>query len=528
MSDRKVHPESTVSDRTSSLEATPWTPIQKILTFEAFSALRPKFANQTLVQCHGVFDLLHIGHIKHFKQARSFGDVLVVTITPDRFVNKGPGHPAFHEHLRAEAVAALDCVNYVIINAWPTAVEAIQIIKPVLYVKGEEYRNDSNDLTCKIREELDAVESVGGTVRFTSDITFSSSSLINKYLPTFPPHVQKWLADFSGRYSTTELIAHLDSLEKFKVLVVGETILDAYCYCETMGKSGKEPVLATRLLYEELYTGGVLAVANHVAGFCRNVHVLSHLGKNLENREFIESRMHANVSMQFLPKPDSPTLVKRRFVEKYLNQKMFEVYEMNDSPLPEKNEQKYLQALSKAIGKADLVIVADYGHGIISAKVARFLSENAKFLVVNPQANAGNKGLNSVLKYPSAHMITMTGRELAMEVRTEKELPKHMPAICNQLSAKKMLLTMGQDGLVTWSPTTGYIDAPAFAVKVIDRVGAGDAVLSLTALLEYSNVPDDVICFMGNVAGAEAVVTMGNSAFLTKNDLKKHISHLLK
>ena len=452
----------------------------------------------------------------------------MVTVTPDRFVNKGPGHPAFHEHLRAEAVAALDCVNYVIVNNWPTAIEAIRIVKPDIYVKGEEYRDEGNDLTGKIRDEVEAVESVGGVIRFTTDITFSSSNLINKYLPTFPPHVQKWLADFSGRHPTAEVNAYLDSLEKLKVLIVGETILDAYSYCEAMGKSGKEPVLATKFLVEEMYTGGVLAIANHVAGFCRNVKVVTHLGKNLENKEFIESKMHEHVSMQFLPKPDSPTLVKRRFIEKDLNQKMFEVYEMNDSPLPEKDEKKYLQVLAKAIAKADIVIVADYGHGIISDKVARFLSENAKFLVVNTQANAGNKGLNSVAKYPRADLITMTGRELALEVRTDKDLPRHMPALCNQLSAGKMLLTLGRDGLVTWAPDTGYSDAPAFAVKVTDRVGAGDAVLSLTALLQCRKAPDDVICFMGNVAGAEAVVTMGNSAFLTKNNLKKHINHLLK
>lgn len=500
----------------------------KIMTLEAFGILRPTLAKHTVVQCHGVFDLLHIGHIKHFKQARAMGDVLVVTVTPDRFVNKGPGHPAFQEQLRAEAVAALDCVTHVIINDWPTATEAIRVVKPDIYVKGEEYKDAANDLTGKILEEREAVESAGGTIRYTSDMTFSSSNLINKYLPSFPPHVQKWLADFSGRHRAPDLMAHLDALENLKVLVVGETILDAYSYCETMGKSGKEPVLATRFLAEETYTGGVLAIANHVAGFCRNVKVVSHLGTNLERKEFIESRMHPNVSTQFLAKPDSPTLVKRRFIEKDLNQKMFEVYEMNDSPLPERDEKKYLQVLTKAIAKADLVIVADYGHGIISGKVARFLSENAKFLVVNTQANAGNKGLNSVLKYPSAHLVTMTGRELALEARTDRNLPEHMPTICNRISAEKMLLTLGKDGLVTWSPKGGYSDAPAFAVKVTDRVGAGDAVLSLAALLECTKVPDDVICFMGNVAGAEAVVTMGNSAFLTKNNLKKHISHLLK
>src|SRR5215475_9136338 len=89
-----------------------------------------------VVHCHGVFDLLHIGHIKHLEAARQYGDRLVVTITPDRFVNKGPHRPAFPERLRAEALASLVCVDFVAINEWPTAVETIQRLRPDFYVKG--------------------------------------------------------------------------------------------------------------------------------------------------------------------------------------------------------------------------------------------------------------------------------------------------------------------------------------------------------------------------------------------------------
>ena len=69
-----------------------------------------------VVHCHGVFDLLHVGHIRHFEKAKEMGDVLVVTTTPDKYVNKGPGRPAFNEKHRMEAIAALDVVDYVAIN----------------------------------------------------------------------------------------------------------------------------------------------------------------------------------------------------------------------------------------------------------------------------------------------------------------------------------------------------------------------------------------------------------------------------
>src|SRR5205807_6851579 len=131
-----------------------------------------------IVHCHGVFDLLHIGHIKHLEAARKLGDALVVTLTPDRFVNKGPHRPAFPEKLRAEALASLVCVDFVAINEWPTAVETIAALKPDLYVKGVVREAGQRDHSDAIRKEEDAVQSVGGRLVLTDEETFSASTLI--------------------------------------------------------------------------------------------------------------------------------------------------------------------------------------------------------------------------------------------------------------------------------------------------------------------------------------------------------------
>ena len=81
--------------------------IQKIIS-------REKLKKKKIVLCHGVFDLLHIGHIKHFKQAKNFGDILVVSVTSSEFVNKGPNRPTFKDQQRIEGIAALNVVDYVI------------------------------------------------------------------------------------------------------------------------------------------------------------------------------------------------------------------------------------------------------------------------------------------------------------------------------------------------------------------------------------------------------------------------------
>lgn len=137
--------------------------------------------NKRVVHCHGCFDLMHPGHIKYFQAAKDMGDILIVTVTPDRFVDKGPDRPVFSETLRAESIAALECVDFVAVNRWPTAEETLMLVKPDVYVKGQEFES-LEDPTGKIQKEAAVVKSIGAELRFTHEIVFSSTQLINKYI----------------------------------------------------------------------------------------------------------------------------------------------------------------------------------------------------------------------------------------------------------------------------------------------------------------------------------------------------------
>ena len=135
---------------------------------------------KTIVHCHGCFDLMHPGHIKYLQAAKMMGDLLVVTISPDRFVDKGPGRPVFNENLRAESIAALECVDYVAINKWLTAEETLRRLRPDVYVKGQEFEN-MVDKTGKIQKEVEVLKEIGAEIRFTHEIVFSSTELLNRY-----------------------------------------------------------------------------------------------------------------------------------------------------------------------------------------------------------------------------------------------------------------------------------------------------------------------------------------------------------
>ncbi len=141
---------------------------------------RRRSEGETIVHCHGCFDLMHPGHIKYLQAAKMMGDVLVVTISPDRFVDKGPGRPVFNEDVRAESIAALECVDYVAINKWPTAEETLRLMRPDIYVKGQEFEN-MEDKTGKIQKEVEVIKEIGAELRFTHEIVFSSTELINQY-----------------------------------------------------------------------------------------------------------------------------------------------------------------------------------------------------------------------------------------------------------------------------------------------------------------------------------------------------------
>ena len=145
----------------------------------AITSNEVKSQGKTVVHCHGCFDLMHPGHIKYLQAAKRMGDVLLVTLTPDKFVDKGPDRPVFSQDLRAESIAALECVDFVSINQWPTAEETIRALKPHYYVKGQEFEN-LKDRTGKIQKEYKVLKEIGAEMRFTHEIVFSSTKLLNK------------------------------------------------------------------------------------------------------------------------------------------------------------------------------------------------------------------------------------------------------------------------------------------------------------------------------------------------------------
>ncbi len=505
------------------------TPHDKIISIRDLAFMVPEIKKkQRVVHCHGVFDLIHVGHIKYLRQAKQMGDILIVTITPDRFIKKGPGRPAFTSDLRADVLSALDVVDYVAINDWPTAVEAINLLKPDYYVKGPDYRDNELDITGAIKLEREAVESVGGEIRYTDDVTFSSTSLINQYFRRLTPIQQDYLETLKQKYSTKDILSMIDSLQNITVTLIGEAIIDEYIFCNTVGKSGKEPMLVTQRLYSEKYAGGIIAVANHLSEFCKSIQVITYFGDRDSHQGFISDHISENVKIDPVIKANSPTILKTRFIDSYTRAKTLGVYDINDELLNQDEEALILEKLDQIPLDTGLVLVTDYGHGLVTPKIVEALEKRSKFLAVNTQLNAFNVGYHTISKYGSANYICIHEGEIRHDYRNRTDSVEELITdLQHKIKTDNILITRGKSGSIALSKGQ-FTSCPAYTTEIVDRVGAGDALLSITSLCFYAGLPPDVTVFIGNLAAAQKIATMGNKQKLSKVSLMKSIESLLK
>ncbi|NOS76783.1 MAG: adenylyltransferase/cytidyltransferase family protein [Nitrospira sp.] len=490
---------------------------------------RLRAEGKRVVLCHGTFDLMHTGHIRYLQRAKQEGDVLFVTVTGDAFVNKGPGRPVFSEHLRAENLAALACVDGVAINHAVAAVEALHDIRPNIYAKGSDYRSHGDDVTGNIAREQAAVEAHGGHIFYTDEITFSSSSLLNEHFNVFPPETKEFLQGFRSRWSDKDLHRQIASLSDLKVLVVGDAIIDQYHYTVPLGQTGKGNVFAVRYDSEEQFAGGAIAVANHVAGFANSVTLVTGLGAVDSHEQFVRDKLQKNVTPEFFYFEDAPTVTKRRFVDADLA-KLFEVYFFREDPLLKEAEGSVCEWLQAHVSSYDVVVVPDFGNGFITPPMIEVLVKKAKFLAVNTQINSGNRGYHVIHRYPRADFVSLNEPELRMAAHNRHDpLEVIAKQVGEKTQVKQLAVTRGTKGVMMFDRVSKvFYKVPALSTRVVDRIGAGDAFLSLAGLCAAKGLDAEVAAFVGSVAAAMDVQIVCNREPVDPVALNKYAATLLK
>ena len=346
----------------------------------------------------------------------------------------------------------------------------------------------------------------------------------------FPPGTKAYLGEFKEGHTAEGILDSVQGFRNARVLVVGESIIDEYCYVNPMGMTGKSGnILASKFESIEQFPGGALAVANHLAGFVDEVTLLSGIGAEERHETFIRSRLAANVTPVFHHFDDAPTLVKRRFVQGNMD-KLFEVYFYNEAPLSERNDAWFIDWIRAHAADHDLVVVPDYGNGLISPGMVEALCDKARFLAVNTQINSGNWGHHVITRYPRADFVSLNVPELRLAAHN-----RHAPieAIAAQigpwLRVKQFAVTQGIEGATILDGVKHrFHKAPALSTRVVDRIGAGDAFFAFASLAAGCGQPPEMTLFLGNAAAALKVQIVCNREPVAPVPLFKYITTLLK
>lgn len=498
----------------------------KIVNTDSLQKLIKSYQEQKkrVVLCYGVFGVLHIGHIRYLKKARQNGDILVVVLSTEDI--SSDEQRVYFENRRAEALTHLDWIDHVAVNRHSNLLDMLNFLKPDIYAKGFESVHDDPSNIHRLNEEQ-FFKKLGIECVTIREDSYYSSKQINRYLNSFSDDVFNYIWSFRKRYARDDLTRVIERMNRMRVLVIGDAILDEYQYCETIGKSSKDPTLVLKYEDKDLFTGGVLAVANHVANFAERVDLVSVIGDQDNNADFIFENLDSRIVPAFIHKKNSPTTIKKRFIDGYSTHKLFEVYIMDDTSLEQTQEDEFSDLIRSRMKDCDLVIVADYGHGTISRKTIEIVTHEAPFLAVNTQSNAGNRGFNTISKYPRSDFVSLAEHEIRLETRNvDGRLVPMIKMLSNKMGCSKFVVTLGRKGCMILDQIEQLVQVPSFTKNIVDRVGAGDAFFAVTAMLSALEVETEIIGFIGNISGSLAVQIMGNEKSIDKDSVLQYIDAL--
>jgi bifunctional ADP-heptose synthase (sugar kinase/adenylyltransferase) len=488
-----------------------------------------KSQGKVVVQSHGVFDLIHPGIIHHLNEARRVGDVLVVTVVRDEDVRRGPGRPVFPDKLRAQNVASLEMVDLVCIVPDDTPFECVKLISPSFFAKGQNHKQRDKRVHDKIFETERHLYFGRTQIFETHGVSFSSTQYINSNWDMYPQETRHFLRHLAQETGFDAIRDGINALSGVRALIIGDGIIDEYHYCTAMGRAGKSNLVVNKHLMHERFAGGVFAIANHVANLCDHVRLVTLLGQDDSDQDFVSNCLDANIQADFFHRADGPTIIKKRYLDINSRQKIFEVNYLNEHDIERECEERVIEHLKSVLPDYDVVLVSDFGHGFISPAIIRVLEENARLLCVNTQTNAANTGFNMVTKYAKPDFICLDEAEarLAMQNRFG-DIRDVIESLAAAVPAKKIIITLGKNGSVGLSRGETPRFTPIFSSKVVDTIGAGDAVFSYAAICFAAGLPLELIAFVGNVVGALAVQIVCNKKPVEKHEVLQFLSVILQ
>ena len=455
-----------------------------------------------VIMCHGTFDVVHPGHLRHLLYAKSKGEILVVSLTADQHITKGELRPHVPQDLRAANLAAYELVDYVVVDHNPTPLENIKALQPDFFVKGYEYT--AGTVNPKTEEERQQVASYGGQMLFSpGDFVLSSSRLIR----SAPPDIKyERLLSLMERNSISfdDLRRTASQFGKVSVCVLGDTIIDSYTRCSMIGGQTKTPTISVLFEGLEHFVGGAGIVAKHIAAAGAEVRFLTLLGDDELGKFAIDDVKSSGVRVEAIVEPSRPTTDKNAIVvDQY---RLLKVDTLDNTPIGSETINR-LTAMIRS-EQPDVQVFSDFRHGLFHrSSIPQLVSAipSGVFKVADSQV-ASRWG--NITEFVDFDLITPNEREARFALGDQdSNLRSLASALYEAARCRYLILKLGERGVMTYKQNNprdlaGYFQLDSFTTTAVDPVGAGDALLAYATLaLKVSGSPEQA-AILGSIAAA--------------------------
>lgn len=475
---------------------------------------------QRVVQCHGCFDIVHPGHIRHLRSAAAQGDRLLVSITADRFVNKGAGRPVFTEDLRADNLAALSFVDWVYINDQETAAELLTNTQPDVYVKGAEYEGNDDP---RFAEERAIVETHGGRVVFSSsDVVFSSTALAERVEEGDATRARLRMLDRAYDLSPRSLERTLERIAGKRIVVVGETIIDTYIQCTWPEVSSESPMLSLRPVDRSRFDAGSAVIAQHLAALGAEPVLITTLPNTGEGGAFVDRMRLAGVVVHPVHSGDRIPAKDRYLVGR---EKKMKIDHASDLTLDTRARETLVGLIEEHTLGADACIIADYGLGMFTprslARASSVARERTPILTgdVSGRRSSLQSMRGAELLCPSEHELRFAAGDY------DSSLPAVVWKTLESTGARSLAVTLNEEGVIlftrraideppapeAWASRLNSVHIPSFSRHPVDTLGCGDALLAITTGALTTGEDPCRSLVLGSFAAAIQSAAMGNA-----------------
>jgi rfaE bifunctional protein kinase chain/domain/rfaE bifunctional protein nucleotidyltransferase chain/domain len=489
---------------------------KKIHSVESLRVERERLRKEgkTVVQCHGCFDIVHPGHIRYLRFARSLGDVLVVTVSADDAVMKGYERPYIPEDLRLDNLAELACVDYVVLSEDEWAGPVLEAVQPDIYVKGREYESKNDP---RFAKEKKTVESYGGRVVLGSgDVIFSSTEIGRRKGNTLDmeqPKIQRFCR--VNEINTARLKNTISAFSDLKVLILGDAILDHYAHCEGARVASESPIVAVKPVSEEWFIGGAGLIARQSAVLGAKPTFVTCCQEDEAFGRIKDSLERSGVEVHNLATPGRGAYTKTRFLVG--GKKVFKVDRGNLMPIPIETTNELITMLREQLEAHDGLIVTDFGYGLFGPTLATAIPEIAKKSGKPYFADVSTNGQANILKFREPQLATPTEDELRFALGdSESGLSNLASRYYGASGARGLIVTMGRRGSLGFHPPRGAGDRlrtdylPALEINEVDAVGAGDVFLTGACLSELVGESLPLGMYLGSSLASISSGILGN------------------